>query len=649
MRYLPLALITVLAGTVRAQAPLITPAGDPSVSSDTIYRLAVKAADYPDEAYVYLLDDGVVRYEADGRGTRTYRQVVQILKQEAAEDFAEFQFSYSAGREKLQINWMRVLKPDGTVVTAAPAQEQESDAPVTLASPMYSDLRRHRVTLGGVGPGMLVDWSYTVETLKPAMPGDFSTSWRVNAGRLTRRSRFIVDLPGSLAARIHEDNVRVARRTATAHGRTVYTWATQDVPKDPESEPFARDTNDVYQGIAVSSPKSWDDVARWYASLASGRYVVTPELEARLAEVERGQRTSEDSLRALYRWIAQDFRYVSVSLGLGAYQPRLPAEVFRTGFGDCKDKATLFVTLARRLGLEAYPVLTGLATTIDSLTPSAAQFDHMIAVVVRPQGHLYLDLTSTTVPVGLLTSGLRGEFGLVIHPDGSAEQVRLPRDSVSDNLDGYLAAGELSPTGMFTGRLTLTFLGTWQLGIRGNLSTDITAVQRANMTRALANRVFDGAVGDSLELFDGRDLTAPARLSLAIRDAKATTHSGTSDVLTLPLSPTVSSATVAAVAARVPRHYHIDAARIFGIGTNSDEFRVILPEGWHARLPDSVHVSGIFGSYSATYQQVGRELRVVRRSAGVRGVYPQDRVEDLLTFLRTVAADDARYIVLEHP
>jgi hypothetical protein len=646
MRYLPLALMVALVSTAHAQAPVITPAGDPSVNSDTIYRLAVNAADYPDEPYVYLLDDGVVRFEADGRGTQTYRQVVQILKQEAAADFAEFQFSYSAAREKLTINWMRVLRPDGTVISAAPAQEQESDAPVTLQSPMYSDLRRHRITLAGVAPGTLVDWSYTLETVKPAMPGDFFTSWSVNTGRLTRRSRLIVDVPASVAARIKETNLRFARQTSAAHGRRVYTWATAEVPKTPEAEPFARDTDDVYTGIAVSSPRTWDDVARWYASLTSDRYSMTPDLEAKLAEIVRGERTAEDSLRALYRWVTQDIRYVSVALGLGAYQPRFPTEVLRTGFGDCKDKATLFITLARRMGMDAYPVLTGLTVSIDSTLPSATRFDHMIAAVMRPRGPLYLDLTSTAVPVGLLPSALNGEFGLVVHPDGRGEQVRLPRDSVSDNGDDYLLTGVLSQDGTFAGRLTLTFTGSWQLGVREDLSNDITAQQRADMTRTMANGVFDGANGDSLELFDGRDLTAPARISIAIRNAKATTRSGTSDVLTLPVGPKVASATVAA---RRPRHYHIDAARIFGIGTDVSEIRVLLPEGWRALLPASVHVSGEFGSYSASYEQEGRELRVVRRSAGVRGVYPPDRVDDLLTFLRTVAADDVRYIVLEHP
>ena len=50
-----------------AQAPHITPAGDPSVRSDSIYRLAVNPADHPDEAAVFLLDDGVIVVQENGQ------------------------------------------------------------------------------------------------------------------------------------------------------------------------------------------------------------------------------------------------------------------------------------------------------------------------------------------------------------------------------------------------------------------------------------------------------------------------------------------------------------------------------------------------------------------------------------------------------
>ncbi|MGA2384782.1 MAG: DUF3857 domain-containing protein [Gemmatimonadales bacterium] len=664
----------VCASAAMAQAPVITPAGDPSVRSDTIYRLAVNPADYPDEPNVFLLDDGVVRLEADGRGTRTFRQVVQILTQQAAERFGEQVFSYSSSREKLTINWLRVVRPDGSVVSAQATHEQESDAPTALESPVYSDARLHRATLGGVAPGTLVDWSYTVETLKPVMPGDYFSGWTVTNNRLTRRSRFILEVPASVTPRIKERNLPFARRVTEAHGRKVYTWATQEVPKAPDAEPFAADSNDVIAGIEVGLPIAWGDVARWYAGLSRDRYDVTPELETRLSEVVGAQKTGADSLGALYRWVAQDFRYVSVSLGMAGYQPRPPAATFETKYGDCKDKATLFVALARRMGFHAYPVLLNSGGHVDTSLPTTGQFDHMIAAVAldsgrvraggaiddsvngrassgaveRPGGYLYLDLTADIVPVGLLPPSEYGEFALIVHPDGRGEEVRLPEDSVTTNRGLDLLEGELASDGTFHGRLTRTREGISQFELREALSRNLTAEQRSQIARNLADGEFDGATGDSLELFDGRDLSAPARISVVIRNAKATTSAGGTDILTLPLVQVISPRLVAEVEAHVPRQYLIDARQIFGPEESVQEFRVTLPDGWRARLPADVAVSGPFGTYNSTYEQNGRELHIVRRMVGERGILPPNAVLDLLQFLHTVSRDDARLIILEH-
>src|SRR6266516_1276604 len=64
-----LALLLAMAAPALAQAPRITPVGDPTVRNDTIDRLAVNPADHPDDDYIYLLDDGVVRLE-DRKSTR---------------------------------------------------------------------------------------------------------------------------------------------------------------------------------------------------------------------------------------------------------------------------------------------------------------------------------------------------------------------------------------------------------------------------------------------------------------------------------------------------------------------------------------------------------------------------------------------------
>jgi hypothetical protein len=636
-----------------AQAPRITPAGDPSVRNDTIYKLAVDPADHADDDYIYLLDDGVIRFEADGRSSRTYRQVIQIFTQEGAEDWGEQSFSYSGGSERLTINWIRVLKPSGQIISGQPAHEQESLAPVALEAPVYSDERVRRVTLSGVAPGTLVDWSYTVERIKPLVPGDYYTAWRVTTGLLTRRSRLIVDVPANVTPRIHEENVRFKRLESLTRGRHVYTWATGDIARI-ESEPLSAAPNSIYVHIDVGAPMTWPQMAQWYAQLSAGRYALSPDLEAQLSARVKSATTLEDSLRAVHRWVAQDFRYVSLSLGIGGYLPRLPAQVLESRYGDCKDKATLFIALARRMGVQAFPVLLSSSGSADSSMPTVQQFDHMIAAVDLPvgkgSGRMYLDLTSELTPYGELPPAEQGSFAIVVHDDGTGEEVRLPQAEPGANRSQVRIVGELTADGMFAGRYTESKTGSLQYGLRRAYARTFNQDEMGRLTQAMANGVFPGASGDSLSVFDGRDLRAAPVVTIRVRNAPVVSGSGTR-VMSLPQSiPNFSSlALVSQLERHVPRRFPIDIGDVVGPIEIDAELRMTLPQGWKAQLPDGVTEESEFGNYSAEYAQEGRELRIVRRMRGNRGVASGEEVQKLIAWLRAISHDDVKFIVLEVP
>jgi hypothetical protein len=77
----------------------------------------------------------------------------------------------------------------------------------------------------------------------------------------------------------------------------------------------------------------------------------------------------------------------------------------RRGYGDCKDKATLFITFLARLGIEAHPVLLAAGGKVERDLPTIAQFNHAIAAVERPGGRLFVDLTAAGVPWGASRAG----------------------------------------------------------------------------------------------------------------------------------------------------------------------------------------------------------------------------------------------------
>jgi len=376
-----------------AQDALVRP-----IASDSIYRLVVDSSAYKDYPFVYLLDDGIVRFDADGRGVQRYHQIVQILKPEGVEAWAEREFSFRPGHTKVTVEWMRVLKPNGALISDKPTISQASDIPAAMSNPVYSDTKVLRYSLGGVAVGTLVDISWTDETTDPFLRGDFVSNWTTTMAYPAMRSRFVADLPASMSPKIAERHVDFKRIDETGGGRKFYVWQKQSV-MPVKGEVIAPDSSIPRASISIASSLKWNDVARWYSGLAKDRYGLSPRAVAIVDSVVRTQRTADDTLRALHKWIAKDIRYVSIALGLSGYQPRFPDSTIVSGLGDCKDKATLFIAAARHLGLTAYPVLLNSFGVYDTSLVSINQFDHAIAAMPKKSGgYTFLDLTTNAFP-----------------------------------------------------------------------------------------------------------------------------------------------------------------------------------------------------------------------------------------------------------
>ena len=646
MRCAALVALAVIATPTFAQAPRITSKGDPSVREDTLYRLAVDSADYANEDMVLLLDDGVIRYERDGTGSATYRQIVQLLTDEAAENWAEQSFSWNPERQRLHVNWIRVVGLDGKVISPEPSHVQISDIPASMENPVYGAQKVERASLTGVRAGTIIDFSVTTEEIKPFLPGDFLHGWRISTGRLTRRSRYIFDVPAGMRVRISEHNLNFPAQIRETQGRKTWVWAAQEIqPIEPET--YASDSNGVVMHFDISGSTSWEDIGAWYAGLARDRYRVTPELGSRVREIVSGARTREDTLRQIHRWVAQEIRYVSVSLGLGGYQPRKPSEVLATQFGDCKDKATLFIAMLNTLGIPAYPVLLSAGGDVDPRLPSLSQFDHVIAAIGDAGGYRYVDPTSDLTPLGELPPADQGQFALLVRPEGTVEEVRLPLNEPQQNLHKTVIVGEMDTTGAVRVQYEESGVGSAQYDLRQAFIAPFDSTRRAEFIHALAAGVFSGSTGENLETFSGKDLTATPLVRLTISGGRPAKVSGRRVILTIPFGNMGTMVDLAnQLEAEGPRLFPIDVAQVFGPTANTGEVRLTLPEGWQTELPESVRLDGPWGTYLSEYQQVGRELTIRRSIIGRRGILAPGRISELIQWFRAAAKDDVQYLVI---
>jgi transglutaminase-like putative cysteine protease len=640
--------LVAVAGIGYAPAPnRASPARSIVAQTDSIYALAVKPEDYPDESYVWLLDEGVYRVEADGRTVRTTRQVVQILKPAAANVYRERQFAWNPEHDKLNVNWMRVVKLNGDVISDHPEQTQDSDIPAPMNTPTYTATKVRRMSLSGLDVGTILDFSVTTSSDAPMMPGEFMFPWRVTTAVPVMRSNMVVDVPAGMNPRITERNLNFKRRETVDKGRRVITWSASKVPK-LQAEAFVPDT--IYQAmtITVSPPFQWKAIGDWYAPIAAAAYAVTPPVEEKMKTVLAGSRSLDDSIAAIHKWVSQDIRYVAIELGRGGYVPRSAETVVRTGFGDCKDKAMLFLAALRKIGVTGYPVLLN-ASGARGDNASLSQFNHMIAAVKRGDGYVFSDLTASSNEMGRLPRSELGSIAVIVK-EKEGEVVTLPKGTQSQNLDEAHIDGALSEDGIFTGTVENSRSGDLGIALRTVFSSPLDSIRQKAIGNIVASEYFTRPETDSLVAFDGKNFQAEAKVRVRVTKAKMLTRAGEVALLENPIRPLEWAPQLAdAIDNKKERKLPYATKAMIALSTERIIARIILPIGWTATLPANVKLDGPVGYFELTYSQNGRELRIERTLRGADVVLPASRKQDIIDWLKKAGTEDGKMIVLKAP
>jgi hypothetical protein len=636
MRSLVIAVLAALPSFAQAQATI----------QDSLYKLAVDPKDHPDDAFVWLLDEGRYSIQSDGATKNVVRQVVQILKPEGAQQYRERIYSWNPDHQKLTVNWIRVVKPSGEVVSDHPEQVQDSDVPAEMGVPTYTAQKVRRMSLSGLEPGTILDFSVTTETDAPMMKGDFYEGWRVTTPAYVVRSNLEVDVPVAMKPRIIEKNLDFKRTETVANGRRTYAWRKQNVDKF-RGEPWAPDSIPQGMTISVSPSFDWAAIGKWYVPIARDAYTVTPSVEAKMKTVLEGAKNLDDSIARIHKWVSQDIRYVAVELGRGGYVPRSAETVVRTGFGDCKDKAMLFAAALKKMGVTAYPVLLNISGAEQKETPAVTQFNHMIAAIKRANGYQFADLTAESYPLGVLPRSEQGNLAVLV-TENSAQQITLPEEPESEGGVETVIVGKLGEDGIFTGHYDESMKGFMASLLRGAMKFPLDSVRQNYFARSIAGRYFERAEADSLVTFDAKDLASEPKLSLRITRAKVVTKAGDVNLLSNPLRPLGSYVGAAEeIEKETKRVLPYDMSKLMPQTTSRTDIRIKLPPGWIATLPSTVKIDNALAHYEVSYSQTGDDLHMTRVVAGKKAVIPARDRMDLAKLLRQIGSDEAQVIVIK--
>ena len=125
----------------------------------------------------------------------------------------------------------------------------------------------------------------------------------------------------------------------------MYLWKTSNLKRKDAEEPVSREGRKP--DVQFSTFRSWQEIGAWYSDLQKPQLTVTPQIQAKAAELTKGLTSDDDKTRAIYNYVGTRFHYVSLSFGVGRYQPHPAEDVLENEYGDCKDKHTLLAPCSR--------------------------------------------------------------------------------------------------------------------------------------------------------------------------------------------------------------------------------------------------------------------------------------------------------------
>jgi tetratricopeptide (TPR) repeat protein len=543
-----------------------------------------------------ILDLTVTTVFENGLSSKFRQIVFQPLTDAAAALARQYAFQYQADAERVQLRGARVFRGDGTVDEAIESGEGAADNP-SIA--MYTSARTFYVQFPRLEPGDVVELRYRVDSMSSQnqFADYFGDVEYLQSAEPTGHAEYVLITPKSRKLYVDTKHLPNLKQSTEDRGNSrIYHFAADHVPSlvpEPAMPPWPS----VLGFVHVSTYASWKDMGRWYWGLVHDQLDVDDETRKLAHRIAEGKTTDLEKAKAVYDWVVENTRYVALEFGIYGFKPRRCVQTVTRGWGDCKDKAAVIVTLLKELGIDSTMVIvrTGMRGDFDSNVASLAPFDHAIAYV--PSLDLYLDGTAEYTGSTELPGMDAGAIALRINR-GDAELVRLPLLDPEKSIRRREVVATLRKDG--SAQLDVSYETTGASAAAWRRRFHSEGTRRDRLAEDLGGEFagFELAAGPAgVQVSTLDDIEQPVAVKVHGTASGLGRQEG--QELSIPVTP--GSRLTPAYASLSTRRLPV---KLPPLGTIDDTFVVKLPPGMRVvSAPPEAKADGPFGRYSVTVQR----------------------------------------------
>lgn len=228
----------------------------------------------------------------------------------------------------------------------------------------------------------------------------------------------------------------------------IKTWYMKDVPKreiEKNSPSFQyiyphiipRITSYKREGDEIRLLSGTDDLYKWYNTWVKDlENDDNKELKKLVLSLTSDARTRNDKIKKIFYWVQNNVKYIAFEEGMRGLVPHKASYVYSKRFGDCKDMASITVSMLRLAGVDAYYTWIGTRDLPYNYTelPSPKVDNHMIAACRNKNQFIFLDATGQYMPAGFPTAMIQGKEALIAIDKVHYKIVKVPVISREKNV-----------------------------------------------------------------------------------------------------------------------------------------------------------------------------------------------------------------------
>lgn len=392
---------------------------------------------------------------------------------------------------------------------------------------------------------------------------------------------------------------------------------------------------DGYKGTM----ESWDKLGQWIALLNKNKNDLPEETKQKIKELTANLPTHEEKVKAVYGFLQNKTRYVSIQLGIGGFQPFEASLVDKTGYGDCKALSNYMVSMLEAIDIKSYYTLIRAGESSAKIKTDfpSSQFNHVVVFVPNGADTLWLECTSQTNPFGYMGSFTGNRKALAITDDG-AKIVHTPLYTEDDNIQKRIAEIVVGLDGNAQATIQTIYSG---LQYENDNLNFILGNAEEEKKWALKTTQIPSFDITNISTHQHREKIPSATVNLNLTLKRFATISGKR----LFLTPNLMNRSTF-----IPEKVDERKTSVFRrMGyTDVDSIRYRMPDGIYPEsLPEPILIKSVFGEYESFVQIDKGDVVYIRRMIVRQGEFPAATYNELIDFYKAInKADNTKLVFL---